>query len=226
MRKLNTLFLSLVLLSLAFVGWQLYQLQTTLRQSWSQVTQPMRHLSTQVAQVLHPTPTVLPDPVTIIHQVRSLARLETVQYTVEQVVTAEVNQGNLGFLFGDRLLFVAHGVVIAGVDLNKLRPEDLEVHNGVLYVRLPPAEVFLATLDNDKSYVYDRDTGLLTKGNLNLETEARRTAEQAILQAALDDGILEQAQQNAEVFLERLLHNLGFPEVIFVSATSPPSTSP
>jgi hypothetical protein len=147
--------------------------------------------------------------------VRSLARLETIQYSVEKVITAETNQGTFGFLFGDRLILVAHGIVIAGIDLEQMAPEDIELRNGVLYVRLPDPEIFLTTLDNDKSYVYNRDTGLLTHGNINLESDARRAAEDEIEKAALEDGILEQAQRNAENYLYRLLLDLGYPEVIF-----------
>ncbi len=114
-------------------------------------------LSTQVAQLLNPTPTVLPDPVTIIREVQSLARLETIQYSVEKIITAEVNQGVLGPLFGDRLLLVAHGYVIAGIDLAALSAEDLQLEDGVLQVHLPEPEVFVATINNEKSYIYDRN---------------------------------------------------------------------
>ena len=182
-----------------------------------QVRQMANSVGTQVANVLHPTPTIIPDPITIVHQVRSLARLETIQYSVEKVLVAESGQGPFGFLFGDRLLFIAHGMVIAGVDLEKLTPADLRVEDGVLYVKLPQAEVFIAALDNESSYIYDRDKGILTRGNEGLETEARRAAEQEILNAALEDGILEQAQVNAESYLLRLFLNLGFPDVIFQS---------
>lgn len=172
-------------------------------------------LGTQVAQVLHPTPTILPDPVTIINQVRPLARLETIQYTVEKVITAEVGQNVLSPLFGDRLLFVGHGYVTAGVDLSKLRSQDLVLEEGVFIFHLPQAEIFVATLDNDKSYVYDRETGLLTHGDINLETAARQAAEDQIRQAALDDGILTQAQTNAESFLRNLLLKMGYSMVLF-----------
>jgi hypothetical protein len=176
-------------------------------------------VSTQVARVLNPTPTILPDPVTIIHEVRTLARLETIQYTVEKIITAETRQGAFEWLVGDRLIFVAHGSVIAGVDLNKLQPDDLEVKDGVLYVQLPEPEVFATVLDNEQSYVYDRETGLFTSGEVDLETEARRAAEREIREGAQKDGILEMAGQNAEHFLERLFRDLGFPEVIFVRET-------
>lgn len=173
------------------------------------------NIGTRVAEVLNPTPTILPDPVTIIHGVRALARLETIQYSVEKVITAETGQGTFGFLFGDRLILVAHGTVIAGVDLQKLRPEDMRVRNDVLYVRLPEAEIFIATLDNEKSYIYSRDRGALTRGDINLETSARRAAEDEIEAAAIEDGIMNLARQNAENYLYRLLRELGYPEVIF-----------
>jgi len=192
------------------------------REALQPVNDLASNLGTEVSQVLHPTPTVLPDPVTIVSKVRTLARLETIQYSIEKVITAETGQGLFGSLFGDRLLFVAHGVVIAGVDLEKLSPQDLQVQNGVLYVRLPVPEVFIATLDNDKSYVYNRETGLLTKGDINLETAARRAAEDEIKRGAIEDGILNQARQNAKNYLERLLGSIGFPEVIFIDATPTP----
>jgi hypothetical protein len=161
--------------------------------------------------------------------VRALARLETIQYSVEKIMTGEVNQGALEFLFGDRLLFVAHGVVIAGVDLGKIEPDDVWLDDqGRVYMRLPEPEIFVATLDNEKSYVYDRETGLLTHGDLDLEAAVRRAAEAEIEQAALEDGILDQARLNAENYLFRLLRSLDFNDVIFVprDATPAPALTP
>jgi hypothetical protein len=184
---------------------------------------PLQHtnsqLGTQVAGLLHPTPTIIPDPVTIIEQVQALARLETIRYTVEKVITAETNQGVLGPLFGDRLLFVAHGYVIAGIDMGKITPDDLRLVGAVLNVRLPAAEVLVATVDNDKSYVYDRQTGLFSKGDPNLETLARQVAEQEITKGALEDGILDQANANAQTYLRWFFETLGYKQVNFVPPT-------
>ncbi len=96
-------------------------------------------LATQVSSMLNPTPTIIPNPITIIRDVRSLARLETIQYTVEKVITAEQGQGTLGVLFGDKLIFVAHGQVIAGVDLSKLGADDIEIKDGILLFELAQA---------------------------------------------------------------------------------------
>ncbi|NPA06862.1 MAG: DUF4230 domain-containing protein [Chloroflexi bacterium] len=225
MRRLGLFLFALAIL--AIVAWGVYRVTETVRASVQQVqrsVEPVQamqaSLSTQVAQVLHPTPTIQPDPITIIHQVKQLARLETVQYTIEKVITARTQpEGIWDTLFGDRLIFIAHGIVIAGVDLSKLGPEDIWIEDGVLYVRLPEPEIFIATLDNQKSYVYDREKGLLTKGEVDLETAARKAAEQAILEAALEDGILERARINAEAFLTRLFAELGYPRVRFVYDT-------
>ena len=187
-----------------------------------QATQPVIELqqgvSTEVARLLHPTPTIIPDPVTLIHEVQSLARLETIHYSVEKVITAETRQGPFGFLFGDRLLLVAHGSVIAGVDLADITERDISIdEKAVVTLRLPPAEIFIAALDNEKTYVYDREVGFLRRGDVELESAARLAAEQEILEAALSDGILEQAQINAEAYLFRLLGSLGFSNVRFSS---------
>lgn len=216
MKKYQWAFQILVLLILVVVGVILVNsVQNSISSQLLPVREMTNNLSTQIAEVLHPTPTILPDPVTIVHEIRSLARLETIKFSLEKIITAEIHQGAFDWLIGDRLIFVAHGEVIAGIDLNKLDPEDLEVKYGVLYVTLPEVEIFITALDNEQSYVYDRDTGLFTHGEVNLETEARRAAEFEIEKSALEDGILDLAEQNAISFLDRLFRDLGYPEVIF-----------
>jgi Protein of unknown function (DUF4230) len=212
----STLVAVLILIVIAGAAYYVVRsIRDMTQQTLAPFQQANRGLQTQVAGLLHPSPTVIPDPATYIQEVRSLARLETIQYSVEKVITAETGQGAFGFLFGDRLLFVAHGTVIAGIDMSKIDPADLRLVDGVLHVRLPPSEVFVATLDNDKSYVYDRQTGPLTQGDQNLETTARQAAVAEISKAAVDDGILELAQRNAEMYLARFFAALGYPDAVF-----------
>jgi hypothetical protein len=218
---------ALAVVALLILAVAAYSVVAEVRSATSPVQSLSSDLATQVSQILHPTPTIRPDPVAIVREVRALARLETIQYTVERVIIAETGQGPFGFLFGDRLLLVAHGIVIAGVDLARLQPEHVEFDDlGRVYLTLPEPEIFVATLDNDKSYVYDRETGLLTRGNVQLEAEARRAAEAAIRETALEDGILEQARVNAESYLYGLLRTLGYADVVFRQAEAePPPTA-
>lgn len=186
--------------------------------------QANQEMSTRVARLMEPTPTIIPDPVSIIHEIRTLTRLETIQYTVEKVITADSGREDLKPLFGDRLLFVAHGEVTAGYNLEKLRLEDVTLQGKAVSIRLPEPEVLVTRLDNQSSYVYDRQTGLLVKQDTQLETLARQKAEEEILNTAIQDGILNQARLNGENYLDRLIRSLGYEEVIFLRDETPEPT--
>jgi len=214
---LSILIIGVVLVAAYFIVQTVRESAQAATAPFQQVNQANQALQTQVSNLLNPTPTIIPDPVTYINEVRALARLETIQYSIEKVITGETGGGTFQTLFGDKILFVGHGTVIAGIDMEKLQPEHMRFENGVLTVRLPPAEVFIATLDNEKSYVYDRETGILAKPDVNLETLVRQRAEEEILKAAIEDGILEQAQVNAEAYLFKFFAALGYPNTIFVN---------
>jgi hypothetical protein len=217
--NLNTVILLLILVALVGGGVLLIGALQRMTQPLAEAEQALQE---QFEQITNPTPTIIPDPVTIIRQVRGLSRLETASYSVEKVITAESGQGPIAFLFGDRLILVAHGQVIAGVDLAKMGDGDIIVaEDGVVVVTLPPAEVLVVKLDNQKSYVVDRDTGLIGV-NPALETDARQAAEGEVLQAALEDGILEMAQRNAEAAVRQLIMALGFKDVIFARVPAAP----
>ncbi len=172
------------------------------------------------------TPTIYPSSITIVERVQELSRLETASYHMEKVISAESGQGPLGFLFGDKLLLIAYGEVIAGVDLGKIQPDDVTMtDDGTAYVKMPPVEVFGATLDNQRTYVYDRRTGVAGM-NQTLETAARQEAEKQILQAALEEGVIEQAEKNARDVIRSLLIAMGARHVVFVEVMPTPTTVP
>ncbi len=224
--NLNTVILLLVLFALAVIIVGGFTLVNTVRKMAQPLEQVEEALQEQFDEIANPTPTIIPDPVSIILQVQSLSRLETASYTIEKVITAESGQGTFAFLFGDRLILVAHGRVIAGVDLGKMDVDDIIVaENGTVVVTMPPAEVLVVDLDNQDSYVYDRDTGVIGM-NPALETEARQAAEEEILKVALEDGILDVAQQNAEAYVRNLIMALGFREVIFAQPAPTPIPTP
>src|SRR5574342_1209125 len=142
----NNNLLSLLIIAALIAG--VYFIVQTIQKSaqaaqapFQQVNQANQSLQTQVSNLLHPTPTIIPDPITYINEIRALARLETIQYSVEKVITGEMGSGTFDVFFGDKILFVAHGTVIAGIDMQKIQPEDLRYENGVLRVKLPPTEV-------------------------------------------------------------------------------------
>jgi len=148
---------------------------------------------------------------TVVEKIRQLSRLETVEYSLDKIVEGERQSAFLpDFLAGDKLLLVAHGEVIAGIDLGQFKAGDVVVNGNAVHVRLPAAQILTTRIDNSRTRVYSRTTGLLVATDPNLESEVRKIAEQQIAQAALDDGILEKARQNARTSVTALLYGLGF----------------
>jgi hypothetical protein len=153
---------------------------------------------------------------TVVNKIQQLQRLETVVYTMDKVVSGEKENAILpNFLAGDRLLMVVHGEVVAGVDFSGLKGVDVAVEEKKVVLRLPSAQVFSTRIDNERTKVYSRQTGLLVPVDPNLETQVRQEAERQLQQAALLDGILKTANTNARSTLTSLLEGLGFERVEF-----------
>jgi hypothetical protein len=154
----------------------------------------------------------------VVEKIQRLNRLETVVYSLDTVEeTTESNPVLPDAIAGDKLLMIVHGQTIAGVDLSQLKPDSVEITDTggsrAIRLTLPPSQVFFTNIDNDKSRVYARDTGLFVKADPNLETVTRAKAQSDLQQAALADGILDAATKNAHATVTAMLEGLGFEHV-------------
>ncbi len=151
---------------------------------------------------------------TVVRQVQQLQRLETIVFGMDKIVSGGQESRYLPkLLAGDRLLLMVYGEVTAGVDLGHIGSADIVVSGPSVRVAIPEAEIFSARIDNERTRVYSRETGLFSAVDPNLESEVRRVAEQQIRQAALDQGVLQLANTNAAVTLKNFLRGLGFEQV-------------
>jgi Protein of unknown function (DUF4230) len=154
------------------------------------------------------------DQPTVVRQIAQLQRLETVKFTMDKIISGERGSPYIPkLLVSDRLLLVAHGEVIAGVDLSAVQLADVSIKGQEVRVTIPKAQILVTRLDNDKTKVYSRDTGLFSTPDPNLESEVRQEAEHQLQQAALDGGILQSAEDNARATVASLLRGLGFAQV-------------
>jgi hypothetical protein len=153
----------------------------------------------------------------VVTAIRDVARLEVTSFHIEKVVEASEEQSRLwGFVQAkDTLLLVAVGDVVAGVDLSRLRDEDVVIDEArhALRVRVPAPEVTSSTLDERATHVYSRATDVLAERNERLEGEARRQAEEQMRKAAVEAGILDRARASADRTLRALLRSLGYVDV-------------
>jgi hypothetical protein len=153
---------------------------------------------------------------TVVDRIQRLQRLETVIYTMDKIVTgAKENPFLPNFLAGDRLLMLVHGEVVAGIDFSNLKPGDVRVDGKQVWLRLPPPQIFSTRIDSARTRVYSRQTGLLVPTDPDLETQVRQEAERQLKEAAMADGILRNAQQNAASTIRSLLQGLGFEKIEF-----------
>lgn len=154
----------------------------------------------------------------VVTAISSLARLESVQFHMERVVDIKAKEQALWGLVEaeDSILLVAVGDVIAGVDLTKLRAQDIVLDEQRRNARivLPPPEIFTSHLDSQRTYVHKRDTDLLATGGADLETTARKKAEVAIHDAAIAAGILEHARRNSGHTVRALAMSFGYDTVM------------
>ena len=151
----------------------------------------------------------------VVQRIQRLQRLETVVYSMEKIVTGTQDNAYLPKFFGgDRILLIVHGEVTAGIDLAKLDESKIKISGRSIEIDLPPAEIFSTRIDNERTRVYSRDTGLFTTPDPNLESEARREAERQIGQSAIESGILKTAADNGRTTLTGLLEALGFQTVV------------
>lgn len=151
---------------------------------------------------------------TVVRQVQTLSQLVTVKYVMEKVVVYEDVKWFPG---GDnRVMLIAHGIVKAGVDFQKLKPEDIQLTGKRVTLRLPNPQITDCYLDDKQTQIYERTTGLLRTFDKDLEQTARQIAVDDIRRGARYAGILKDADEQARAQIERLFQQLGL-EVEFLT---------
>jgi len=160
---------------------------------------------------------------TIITQLQNTSKLTTARMTVSKIIEAKKDFTDLlpGFgletvirkaLFDDALLMTVEGVVNAGVDLAKIATGDVIVTTSgddtIVTITLPDSEIFDVYL-TENTKPFERSLGILSKGDVALETKMRNSAIDSIRQEALSGTILQTATTNAQISLRDLISKLG-----------------
>jgi hypothetical protein len=164
------------------------------------------------------SPATTLDPVSVVHQIQRLNELVSVKYTVQKVVGLEEEKVPFG---SEKLLLFVQAEVLAGIDLSKLAAADIKwLPAKRMQVMLPPPRIEHVVIDDKETKVWDRQITWWTPWvpyNPDLERQARLKAKDAIQQAALDMGILDQARRNAEAGIRSLLETFGVKSVTLAS---------
>lgn len=159
-------------------------------------------------------------PVTI-SALRELAQLTTFEMVEYTVIEKADDRGWLNWATGDAVSMFVVARIGAGVDLGGLTADSVQSdpETGVAVIRLPAPAVAYVDVDEDQTTVYDRDTGIFTRGNPNLEQSARLAAEEVLVDAALTGGLLDRAADEAQTVIQTFVESLGYDDVrVFVDS--------
>jgi hypothetical protein len=163
----------------------------------------------------------------VIVAVRDLARLEGTEFRIERVISLKDKQSRLFGLIEpeDAILLVASGTVTAGVDLSLLAEGDVDVdqERRSVNIVLPSSTVFAARLDNQRTFVFKRDTDVLAERADSLETRARQEAERTLATAAEEAKIIEHSNDSIRRTVETLIRSLGY-RIVNVSFRGAPGS--
>jgi hypothetical protein len=161
------------------------------------------------------------DPPAIVQQIQRLRELVTVKYTIEKVIGLEEHKVPFG---SEKILLLVRATVLGGVDLAQLTDDDVSVSEaGAVTIRLPAARLMHVFVNDNETRVWDRSKTWWTPWvalNPELEQNARRAALEDVQQAALQMGILSNAQQNAETGIREFLRALSLSNVTFQSRST------
>jgi hypothetical protein len=169
----------------------------------------------------------------ILEKVEELGKIELIKYNYHEIF--DYQQLSEGKIKGSTALrqfdyspdlkavLITQGEAVGCIDLTRLKLKDIIFQDDTLIVHLPDPELCYYKLDLENTRVYDFERSSWwsrifpdeeeTKGVIE---RAYREAERQIRISALEDGILEETKNNAEVILRPLIEKFADKPVIFI----------
>lgn len=146
------------------------------------------------------------DANSVVMQIKQLKQLVTVKYSIQRVEGLREPKIPLG---EESILLMVQGEVLAGVDLDRLSSHDIQyTSERSATITLPAAHILYSFLDEKQTKVWDRQITWWTPWvpyDNDLEHRARLQAIDDVRKAALNMGILDQSQKNAELAIRDIL---------------------
>lgn len=153
----------------------------------------------------------------VISKIRGAAKLSTTETRIDKVVVGEKTKKLFGLIKLGDADFVAYSeaTVKTGIDLVKLKPNDVKIDGKRIELNLPAIEVL------DFQYPFNKfridtnlsDRDLLVKIDVLEQEYFYRQAELDIRQNLKYTGVVEQTETNTRKLLEGLLESLGYNEI-------------
>lgn len=171
-------------------------------------------------------PVVIDQTPILIKDIKSIAQLVTVTSYDEVVVDSLVFSKAAAFVnvmrfvaplavlpsLEKQLVLVAKGKVLAGTDLQQLRPEHIVISNDTVTLQLPRAQILDAII-NPSDWQTFEEKGQWSDAEV---TTVKLKARQKMIDRAMQQNILTKADNKAKAIMENFLRSAGF-KVVYVN---------
>lgn len=142
-------------------------------------------------------------------ELNKLGFLETYEYHYTHIQTGDNGENKFGFLKipASKFIYSCDGVIIAGIDFEKIKVERTDY---VYTVTLPKAEIKRSSSGIDmKSFkMYDEKNNIFNPYTIEDVVESFEDMESFEENSAIEKGLLDKANENAETLIENLLKGL------------------
>lgn len=139
----------------------------------------------------------------VINQIRTMNTLVTKAYEGE--VTSEVKTAPI-FGRSEHIMVRVQGTILAGIDLGRIREQDVTINGGIVTVRIPSAYIVSKDLQAVQQV---KDEGWLGGIDPDLLPAAEQQGRDELLTTACNYGILADAEEAAQLALGDLLGKLS-----------------
>ncbi|MBC8489886.1 MAG: DUF4230 domain-containing protein, partial [Bacteroidetes bacterium] len=157
------------------------------------------------------------DRAIVVSRIKAASKLATVEFTVDKVVFATKDKKFLGIIRLNQAAFLAYtqAYIKTGIDLYKLKPEDVEIDGKMINLLLPAVEVINFSYPVEK-YRVDKSVKskkFLVKFKIEDYDDLFRQAEIDIRNNLKYLGMVKTTEDKTRLLMESLLKNLGYNEI-------------
>ncbi len=153
----------------------------------------------------------------VVSKIKSASKLATVEFTLDKIVFATKDKKFLGIIRLNQAAFLAYtqATVKTGIDLNKLKEEDIKIEGKRITLMLPAIEVLNFSYPVEKYRVDEsvKRKKFLVKFNIEDYDDLFRQAEIDIRNNLKYLGLVKTTEEKTRLLMQGLLKNLGYNEI-------------
>jgi hypothetical protein len=153
----------------------------------------------------------------VVSKIQKASKLATAEFTLNKAIVATKGKTLFWVIKLNEAIFVANtrAVIKAGIDLEKLKKDDISINGKSIRIVLPSVEILNFSYPIDQVVIDSTisDNAFLNKFTIKEYDQILENAELKIRDAIPYLGIEEATKQKTRSLLETLLRGLGYTEI-------------